>query len=140
MPSQLQRRLARFLDSTVARDVNGHENDPHVNSVPAPTAAQLVDHSVKPPHNTNRHWAGCVFGQAMTGVQSIMIHGTSGWPSYASADNFRERYECVEDWGWNDNLGRWTNSHAIGTQYFIDPNGTIFALIGPENLEGNARF
>jgi hypothetical protein len=140
MPSQLQRRLARFLDATVARDVNGHENSPHVDSVAAPTVAQLLDHAVKPPHNTNRHWPGGVFGQAMNGVQSIMIHGTSGWPSYASADNFRERYECVEDWGWSDNQARWTNSHAIGTQYFIDPNGTIFALIGPENLEGTARF
>jgi len=142
MPSQLQRRLARFLDTSVAHDVNGHEHDLRVDNVPAPTQAELVDHTTPPRRNTNPHWAGVPFGQEMQGIQSIMIHGTSGWPSYASADNFRQRYECIDEWEWNDGVApaHWANSHAIGPQYFVDPNGTIFNLIGPENLEGTARF
>jgi len=96
MPSQLKRRLARFLDASVAHDVNGHEHDPQTDNVPVPTPAQLADHAHKPPHNTHRHWPGGRFGQVRTGIQGIMIHGTSGWPSYASADGFRERFECVD--------------------------------------------
>lgn len=142
MPSQLQRRLARFLDSSVAHRVNAVQAEPHNDNVPPPTAAELHDPAHKPPHNTHAHWAGAPFGQVMHNVQSIMIHGTSGWPSYASAEGFRQRYECVDDWDWKDGLvpPRWGNDHAIGPQYFIDPNGTIFTLIGPENLEGDARF
>src|SRR6516162_9385183 len=142
MPSQLQRRLARFLDASVAHQVNAVEGEPHNHNVAAPTPAELLDPAHKPPHNTHRHWLGLPFGQVTRNVQSIMIHGTSGWPSYASAGGFRERYECVDDWDWKDSVvpAHWGNDHAIGPQYFIDPNGTIFALIGPENLEGDARF
>lgn len=142
MPSQLQRRLARFLDASVAHQVNAVEGEPHNDNVAAPTPAELLDPAHKPPHNTHRHWLGLPFGQVTRNVQSIMIHGTSGWPSYASAGGFRERYECVDDWDWKDSVvpAHWGNDHAIGPQYFIDPNGTIFALIGPENLEGDARF
>src|SRR5262245_20328266 len=32
MPSQLQRQLARFLDASVAHDVNAHEGDSHDDS------------------------------------------------------------------------------------------------------------
>src|SRR4051812_29629021 len=122
MPSQLQRRLTRFLDASVARDVNAHEAQPHNDNVPAPTAVQLLDHANKPLHNTHGHWPGAPFGQVMHNIQSIMIHGTSGWPSYASADAFRERYECVQDWEWKDAVApaHWGNDHAIGPQYFVD--------------------
>jgi N-acetylmuramoyl-L-alanine amidase len=142
MPSQLKRRLDRLLDSSVAHSVNAVQGAAHVDSVAEPSEEELHDHAVKPPHNTNRHWSGATFGQPMPTVQSIMIHGTSGWMSHASADNFRQRYQCVDDWDWADfpAPAHWKNDRAIGPQYFVDPNGTIHALVGPKDLEGVPLF
>jgi len=48
MPSQLQRRLVRFLDSGVARQVSAVEVEPHNDNVPAPTPAEKQDPANKP--------------------------------------------------------------------------------------------
>ena len=48
MLSQLQRRLARFLDSGVAHQVNAVELEPYNDNVPALTPAEKLDPADKP--------------------------------------------------------------------------------------------
>lgn len=143
MPSQLQRRLERLLDASVARSINalaGVAVDPDVPA--APNHAQRIDLTTKPATNTRRHWADASFGTRLHDIQSVTIHGTSGWPSYAAADNFRVVYDCTGPYEKvpENHPTNWYSKRGIGPQYYVEPNGTIYVLIGPENLEGDALF
>jgi hypothetical protein len=142
MPSQLKRRLERFLDASIASAVNRVRTEPPTETVNPPTPAERLDHAHKPLRNTHTHWLGGSFGQDMARIQSIMIHGTSGWPSYASAENFKERYQCIDGWDWADfpRPPHWKNDHGVGPQYFVDPEGTIYTLIGAEDLADTPLF
>jgi hypothetical protein len=55
------------------------------------------------------------FGNVMAAAHFIVIHETSGWPSYESANNFLERYTCLT--GVNQ---------GIGPQFYVDASGTAF--------------
>lgn len=143
MPSQLQRRLERFLDPSVARNINALSGVSHVDVPPEPTEAQKLDVANKPATNTRRHWGDGTFGSRMHDIQNVTIHGTSGWPSYASADNFRVVYDSTTEYKVIHPVGkppRWYSKRAIGPQYFVEPNGSIYPLLGPENLEGDVEF
>ena len=142
MPSQLQRRLERLLDPSVARSINALSGVPRTDTPAAPTPAQLLDLTKQPATNTHRHWPDATFGTQLYDLQSVMIHGTSGWPSYASADNFRVTYDSTAEYDQSSNPlpTHWHSNRGIGPQYFVEPNGTIYPLIGPENLEGDAQF
>src|SRR6202030_186672 len=35
--------------------------------------------------------------------------------------------------------GFWADNRGIGPQFFVDGNGSVFALIGQQNLAGNPR-
>jgi hypothetical protein len=89
MPSQLLRLLADFYDEDPARRLMA----------------------------ASAHWQQGV-GAQMNTVQTIMIHETSGWPSFASAGNFIQRFTSAA----SDHPG-------IGPQFFMDPNATAFRLI-----------
>jgi hypothetical protein len=148
MPSQLLNRLSRCLDQRPADNVlNPLEAVARVNNpaLPAPPQTQANP----PQQNTNPHWPGG-FGVRLTNVQSVVIHETSGWPSYASSDNFENRYRCLHlQFEWKPPVppkppkpgkpGHWADDRGIGPQYFVDPNGTAFTLIGPHNLAGAPR-
>ena len=67
------------------------------------------------------HWPGGVlknFGDHIDTLHSIMIHGTSGWPSYDSANGMVDRFTC-----------RVTRDQGIGPAYCVDCNGSAFQLI-----------
>lgn len=139
MPAQLLARLNRYLDAQEARTINALEplarNDV---SVPAPPNP---DKPGEPPRNTRPHWPRGSFGNVLASVHCVVIHETSGWPSYQSAANFRQLYRSLDSHAWvtHPPPPHWTDRRGIGPQYFIDPNGTAFVLIGPENLDGDPR-
>ncbi len=140
MPSELVNRLRRYLDQHVASDVMAIENEPRQDQPnPNPASPQAA----KPHANTHAHWPlwhGNSFGIAFPHPpQSVVIHETSGWPSYASANRFSELYRCIDTWELNDGDHRWYDKRGIGPQYFVDPHGTAFNLIGPQDLAGDAR-
>lgn len=82
-------------------------------------------HSTTPTQNLTPHWPAGQFGGAMGTVQCIMVHETSGTPSYAGNETFMGRYSCTVN-----------QDRGIGPQYFIEPNGTAFTLIGDQDLAG----
>lgn len=145
MPSQLLARVEPLLDATVARAINALAPPVPLNDVPPVAPAALLVPGVRPPTNTRPHRPNdASFGTAMTNIQSIIIHGTSGWPSYGSAANFRTVFESRSEYRWvvpaPPAPPHWYSKRGIGTQYFVEPNGTIYTLIGPENLDGDALF
>ncbi|MEO8628500.1 MAG: hypothetical protein ABI612_10430, partial [Betaproteobacteria bacterium] len=141
MPSQLLERLRFFLDQTVAGNVMGWHAVNRVD-VPAPPAPPTA--AVQPRPNTVPHWPAGDFGHwgdEIRNVQSIVIHETSGWPSYDSANRFQSLYACqdltfkfttVPHPQWQDNRG-------VGPQYFVEQNGTAFTLTGDHDLTGLPR-
>jgi hypothetical protein len=150
MPSQLLTRLQNFLDATVARTINSFERNPPDTQDTPITAAELSDPDHLPPANhrvnTHQRWpfGAPAFGEPMSNIQSIVIHGTGGWPSADGADHFSQQYRCIGDHfqynTFNRAQNRWINSEwGIGPQYFIDSSGTVHVLIGPENLVGAPR-
>ena len=118
MPSQLLQRLDRFLDQQKAQQIMALETVPKVDH-PAPPPAQ----------NTVPHWPAGRFGSVMGTIQCVVIHETSGTPSYAGTETFMARYTSMT------NVDR-----AIGPQYFVETNGTAFALIGDQNFAGDPRM
>ena len=96
MPSQLLNRLNPYFDQNPAARVMAAQ----AGVAPAP------------------HWVSRRWGVVMNAIQSVMIHETSGWPSYASAPNFVDQFTC-----------RVADDQGIGPQLFVDPNGTAFRLI-----------
>lgn len=114
------------------------------NDVPGPPPAPDPLHPGKPPPNTRAHWPNGVpqFGDPIARVQSVMIHETSGWPSYASSGSFQSLFKSLNslDWVGPNVTGHWVDKRGIGPQYFVEPNGTAFTLIGPQNLVGDARI
>ncbi|MEO8620017.1 MAG: hypothetical protein ABI625_03055 [bacterium] len=127
MPSELLDRLRRFLDQTLAPPIMHLE----------PVAR--VDHFAAPPHtdplqNTTPHWAagvGGTWGNAMPTIQSIMIHETSGSPTYAGNETFVGRFTCMV----RDDV----DNRGIGPQYFVEPNGTCYTLIGEPEFANDPR-
>ena len=106
MPSKLLDRLNEFLDE-----------DPAINHV-----MPLEGHPTP-----TEHWPGGSFGHTLTTVQSIVIHETTGYPTYQSANGFIDRY---------------THGDGIGPQFYIDGNGTTFRLvdISPPRLTWHASY
>jgi hypothetical protein len=139
MPSELVNRLRRYLDQHVASDVMALEHVlPKTDTNPNPASPQAA----QPPANAHLHWPlwrpdlfGTVFNP-----QSVVIHETSGWPSFASANRFSELFRCVDTWEQSSGNHLWYDKRGIGPQYFVDPHGTAFNLIGPQNLAGDARY
>ena len=66
MPSQLQRRLERLLDPSVARTINALSGVSLVDSPAAPNNTQLHDLTTQPHRNTRPHW-----GDGLTKPSSI---------------------------------------------------------------------
>jgi hypothetical protein len=122
VPSQLLQRLNRFLDQqTVRPNIMALEPVPRVDQFAPPPASQT--------QNIRPHWpANRTFGSVMRNIQCVMIHETSGAPTYSAFQTFVQRYNCTT----NDDRG-------IGPQYFIEPNGTTFVLIGDQDLSGDPR-
>ncbi|HEY4358993.1 MAG TPA: peptidoglycan recognition family protein [Acidobacteriaceae bacterium] len=58
------------------------------------------------------------FGEVMTTVLSVIIHETTGYPTYQAADNFSKLYVSP------------SVTHAgIGPQFYISGNGTVYRLM-----------
>jgi len=96
VPSKLLDRLNQFYDESPAVTVMQARNNP-----PA-----------------QPHWPGQGFGGQMpANPQSIIIHETSGYPTYASASSFVERYTSR------------AGDPGIGPQFYVSGNGTVYRLI-----------
>ena len=115
MPSELLNRLQRFLRVNTARSVM----NARLNAEAQPTHWPFLNHV-----RTN-------FGDVMAAVHSIVIHETTGWPSYQSANNFVDQY-----------TSRTAVNQGIGPQFYVDGNGTAFKLIDidPRRLTWHASF
>jgi hypothetical protein len=143
MPSELVNRLNRFLDQRIAATVMALENTPRVD-VLGPQPPNDPAQPNQPAANVRPHWPADrhppnTFGVVINQVQSVMIHETSGWPSHASAARFSNLYQSLQSWEWSDNHNRWEDNRGIGPQYFVDPNGTAYNLVGPVDLAGEPR-
>jgi hypothetical protein len=134
MPSQLLSRLRPVLDEDIRSSVTALRNERR-NDVLGPVPTH-PSHPNEPASNTHPHWPAGHFGEEISPAQSVVIHGTGGWPSHASADNFRGHYDCTNYLDYSERRG-WFETRGIGPQYFVDPNGTAFSLIGPESFVGN---
>lgn len=67
------------------------------------------------------HWPGggrANFGTGLSAMHSIMIHGTSGWPSHQSATGMTQQYLCQV-----------TDKQGEGPTFVVDCNGTAQQLI-----------
>jgi hypothetical protein len=142
MPTQLRMRLNRFLDQQHATAVMAAENAPRIDNPPPPPPPATLDNP--PDQNTRPHWPRGSFGNQIANVQCVMIHETSGWPSYASANSFQNLFLCLDLTytfvaATPHRPARWSDRRGVGPQYFVDPNGTAFSLIGPQDLEGAPR-
>ena len=82
----------------------------------------------------------------ISGVNTISIHETSGWPSYASANNMVTEFLSLPENEWIPAKGtkpaHWVthDSRGIGPQYYVDGNGTVFALIGEFDFGAEPRI
>ena len=140
MPSQLLLRVQRLLNTSVARDVNALDGTSGAADVPAHPPGALTNPAVTPTVNTVSHWAGGI-GGVINDPRSITVHGTSGWASYASAQNSGNLLLSRSDeWQWSAKFNRWFDGRGVAPQYTIDPNGVVFPLIGPEDLVGDLRL
>ena len=111
------------------------QGQPHNDVLGTPEANP--DHPNKPASNTDPHWPAKDVRRRDQSPQSIVIHGTGGWPSLRRL-TISAAYECVERLGLF-RTARMVSVKGIGPQYFVDPNGTAFSLIGPESFAGNPR-
>jgi hypothetical protein len=109
MPSQLLDRFRRFLNQDIARQIMNLRRRPHTDGTP--------------------HWPDGQWGREMGTIQSIVIHETSGSPSYGGKDTFVGRYSCTVD-----------ADRGFGPQYFVEPNGTIYNLVGEQEFTGSPRM
>lgn len=98
MPSKLLDRLNEFYDET-----------------PATTVMQVGAHPTG-----NLHWppGTPTWGAAMHPVQTVVIHETTGYPTYMGSDSFVERYTKVAN-----------PRDSAGPHFYIDGNGTAHRLI-----------
>jgi hypothetical protein len=121
MPSQLLQRLNRFLEQQQPRQtIMSLETVPRADHFAPPPASQT--------QNITPHWPGRPFGDPIPTVQCIVIHETSGWPTYAGEETFVVRYTCKVN-----------SDRGIGPQYFVEPNGTAYTLIGDHDFAGDPR-
>jgi hypothetical protein len=189
MPSQLLDRLKRFFDQGIVPagpnpthpldQVMAHKPLPNANladTLGNPPTQQDPAKPNRPGVNIAKHWASTNWGSKMvkntvttsgannvSGVNTIVIHETSGFPAHSSAQNMVNAFLCLSDeteWieakaavppvqaspgpppvaakpgkpavpaHWFTNMG----ARGIGPQYYIDGNGTVFALIGEHDL------
>ena len=141
MPSQLLSRLNRYLDQSVRRQVMSvedpttHPRRDRLGPVP-PNDPQQPN---EPAANIDAHWPAprppATWGVPMTSVQAVVIHETSGWPSYYSSKRFEQLYQCLQSWDFM--AGAWHDKRGIGPQFYVEGNGTAYSLLGPENLAGD---
>src|SRR4051812_19052253 len=99
MPSELLTRLQRFINPSVAREVNRYDGTTGAADAPANPAGFKTDQTTTPAQNTHPHWAGGI-GGVLQSPSSITIHGTSGWISYQSADNSASLIKSLGEWQW----------------------------------------
>jgi hypothetical protein len=98
LPSKLLDRLNEFYDETPAAAV-------------MPVGA----------HPTGAlHWpvGTPTWGGAMHPVQTVVIHETTGYPTYMGSDSFVERYTVIK-----------ANRDSDGPHFYVDGNGTAHRLI-----------
>ena len=107
----------------------------------------------------NPHWMGTPWGAEMTknttqptlglsrvsAVNTIVIHETSGWPSFDGTANMVARFLCIaheSEWKTPKNLPPYWSSeaHGEGPQFYVDGNGTVVAMIGIRNLGPEPRI
>jgi hypothetical protein len=126
MPSQLLERFRRFLNQDIARQIMNLRTRPHTDDWGPPDTPKPPSKNAR---NRTPHWPDGRWGREMGTIQSIVIHETSGTPSYGGKDTFIGRYSCTvhEDRG-------------FGPQYFVEPNGTIYNLVGEREFAGNPRM
>jgi hypothetical protein len=149
VPAELLQRLRRFLDQRIAGRVMGLEGVQRVDHPPPPPMPQNA--ATPPAPNTVPHWPagdGGHWGDRIHTVQSIVIHETSGWPSYASANHFESLYGS-QDLTFkfitpppppaNQFPPFWADNRGFGPQYFVEQNGTAFTLTGEQDLTGDPR-
>ena len=135
MPAQLLERLNRFLDQQHATTIMALENVPRIDNPPLPPPpANPQNTAVHAAVNTVLHWPRGGFGNRIADVQCVMIYETSGSPSYASANNFVDRFSCRnQELKWRPgppatpHLGRWVDDRGIGPQYYVDPWNRLYA-------------
>jgi hypothetical protein len=143
VPGQLLERLRRFLDQQPASHIMAIANTPRIDDpLPPPPPPNELN---PPAQNVAPHWPAGRFGNPIANVQCIMIHGTSGWPSYAAARGFENRFSSLDQrprWvpATQNKPAHWEDDRGIGTQYFVEPNGTAFTLIGARDLVGVPRL
>jgi hypothetical protein len=92
--------------------------------------------------NTTPHWPAGAFGSVMSPIQCIVIHETSGVPSYSGINTFVDRYTCMgveADPCPSGNPHKCDSNRGVGPQYFVEPNGTVYTLIGNANFTGDPR-
>jgi hypothetical protein len=171
MPSQLLTNLRKFLDqgsgqpqdqaaSTHPLDmVMRHETTNRADVLVTPTSNPAKPG--EPALNHTPHWReNSTFGNKMakntvatsginnvSGVNTISIHETTGWPSYAGVENMVRRHLCIapyNEWVATATPPHWvtqeTGKKGVGPQYYIDANGTVFALIGEFDFGDEPRI
>ena len=172
MPSQLLEKLRPFFDQGSGRPGDQAHSTHPIDQVMRAKNTPRQDVLVKSPTPTqgqpdpplvNRtpHWlGGNLWGSEMkkntvaatgannvSGVNTIMIHETSGWPSYEGVEHMVARHICTQaqnEWVPSPAPGHWKtnepNTQGIGPQYYVDGNGTVFALIGEYDLSDEPRL
>jgi len=130
--------------------VMAHETDPITDRL-GPAPPNNPAKPGQPGVNIAKHWVANTWGRAMTSnVNTISIHETSGYPSYQSSLNMVNAYLCLSDsTDWVEaKVGppavpaHWrtlSGARGVGPQYYIDGNGTVFAMIGEHDLGASPR-
>ena len=92
LPAQLVNRLSRFLDHQIANDIMPLAPPSCATTCSVLCRPNNPAQPNEPAPNTRPHWptGNPQFGDPFPRVFSVMIHETSGWPSYASSNNFRD--------------------------------------------------
>jgi N-acetylmuramoyl-L-alanine amidase len=176
MPSQLLEDLRRFLDQGSGQPQDQAGSTHYIDIVMRAQNTPRHDVLVANPHpdpakpnepalNHTPHWPDQVlWGSTMvqnnvaangvnrvSGVNTISIHETSGWPAWEGGDNMVKRHLCIapyNEWippaGPPPAQGHWVTREAgnkgIGPQYYVDGNGTVFALVGEFDLGAEPRI
>ena len=170
MPSQLLTKLRPFLDQGSGNQADQATSTHPIDKVMRAKNTPVQDVLVNPPNPGNHpnqpmlnftpHWAGGKWGQLMakntvaatginnvSGVNTISIHETSGYPGHVGVDNMVARHLCIapnNEWLPNATPPHWVThelgNKGIGPQYYVDGNGTVFALVGEFDLGDEPRI
>jgi len=79
--------------------------------------------------NTTPHWPGGNFGQAISKVNSVVIHETTGRPTYAYINTMKEAYTNPRGDG-------------VGPQLYVSGSGAVYRFmdIDPPRITGHAGY